>query len=61
MQHFDEAILRRVLGARFMEAIARTAIDDMTRLLAALPRCPFMVSLQVIVFLQRQRIDRVRV
>ncbi len=54
-QHFDEAILRRVLGGRFVEAIARSAMDDMSRMLGAQVICPFMVSLQasdVSVFLE---------
>ncbi len=46
-QHFDEAILRRVLGVRFVEAIARSAMDEMLRMLGARAICPFMVSLQV--------------
>ena len=46
-QHFDEAILRRVLGGRFVERIARSAMDEMSRMLGARAICPFMVSLQV--------------
>ncbi len=48
VQRFDEAILRRVFGRRLMDAVARSASDEMSRLLAARPPCPFMVSMQVI-------------
>lgn len=47
VQHFDEAILRRVFGWRFMDALARSASDEMARMLRR-PSCPFMVSIQVI-------------
>lgn len=48
VQRFDEAIFRRVFGWRLMDAVARSASDEMSRLLAARPPCPFMVSMQVI-------------
>jgi hypothetical protein len=46
VQRFDEVILRRVFGWRFMDALARNASDEMARMLWR-PSCPFMVSIQV--------------
>ena len=48
VRRFDEAILTRVFGSRLMDAVARSASDEMARLLAARPPGPFMASLQVI-------------
>ena len=48
-QHFDEAILRRVLGLRLMETMSRSAKVEMTLMRAARPLSSFMVSLQVTV------------
>jgi hypothetical protein len=48
VRRFDAAIFTRVLGRRLMDAVTRSASDEMVRLLAARPPGPFMVSLQVI-------------
>jgi hypothetical protein len=46
-QFLDETILRRVLGGRFIETIARSAKNEMMRMLHARPLCPFIIALQV--------------